>query len=101
MSRKNGASAPAETENAPPENLSFEAAMEELEDVTARLESGGIALEEMLQLTRRGLALADFCDAKLDSAQQILEQLTANEQGELVGEPFAWQSDEDEDEDAS
>ena len=95
MSRKNGAAASAEIENAP-ENLSFEAAMEELESVTARLENGGIALEEMLQLTRRGLALAALCDEKLDSAEQILEQLTANEQGELVGEPFDWDSDEEE-----
>ncbi len=98
MSRKNSATAPAEIENALPENLSFEAAMESLEGVTARLESGGIALEEMLQLTRRGLALADFCDAKLDGAEQILEQLTASAQGELIAEPFAWESDEEEDE---
>lgn len=97
MSRKNAAAAPTEIENAPPENLSFEAAMEELEGVAARLENGGIALEDMLQLTRRGLALADSCDAKLDGAEQILEQLTASEQGELIAEPFAWENDEDED----
>lgn len=98
MSRKNGAAASAETENALLENLSFEAAMEELEGVTARLESGGIALEDMLQLTRRGLTLANLCDAKLDGAEQILEQLTASAQGELIAEPFAWGSDEEEDE---
>ena len=70
--------------------------MEELEGVTARLESGGLALEEMLQLTQRGLALATQCDEKLDSAEQILERLTASEQGELIAEPFDWDSEDEE-----
>jgi exodeoxyribonuclease VII small subunit len=95
MSRRNGVKAPHEAEFAPTEDLSFEAAMDELEAVTARLESGHIALEEMLELTRRGLALADFCDSKLDSAEQVLEQLTASAQGELVAEEVSWDGEDE------
>ena len=57
------------------ESLSFEQAMAELEEIVARLEAGGLPLEEMLTLFERGRELAALCDRVLDEARLRLEQL--------------------------
>lgn len=54
------------------EQLSYEAARAELEDVVRRLESGGIALEESLALWERGEQLAVMCQQWLDGARSRL-----------------------------
>ena len=55
------------------EELSYEQARAELEDVVRRLESGGVALEESLALWERGEALAGICQALLDGARARLD----------------------------
>jgi exodeoxyribonuclease VII small subunit len=50
--------------------LSYEAAREALGDVVARLEAGGLSLEESLQLWERGEQLADHCQRWLDGARE-------------------------------
>jgi exodeoxyribonuclease VII small subunit len=54
------------------EELSYEAARAELEDVVRRLEAGGIPLEESLALWERGEALAGLCEQWLDGARARL-----------------------------
>jgi exodeoxyribonuclease VII small subunit len=54
------------------EQLSYEAARAELEDVVRRLEAGGIPLEESLSLWERGEALAVICQQWLDGARSRL-----------------------------
>ncbi|MDQ0735649.1 exodeoxyribonuclease VII small subunit [Arthrobacter agilis] len=49
--------------------LSYEQAREELVAVVARLEAGGVSLEESLALWERGEALADRCEAWLEGAK--------------------------------
>ena len=44
--------------------LSFEAALGELEEIVARLESGDVALEESIEIYRRGSQLRAWCDEK-------------------------------------
>ena len=56
-----------------PEELSYEAARAELEDVVRRLEAGGISLEESLALWERGEALAKVCQDWLDGARARLD----------------------------
>lgn len=51
------------------EHLSYEQARRALDDVVARLEAGGVTLEESLLLWERGEALADICQAWLDGAR--------------------------------
>ena len=52
---------------------SYEEARDELVDVVRRLESGGITLEESLQLWERGEELAKICQEWLDGARARLE----------------------------
>jgi exodeoxyribonuclease VII small subunit len=62
--------------------LSFEAALLELEELVTRLEQGDLTLEESLRLFERGQKLSDFCNAQLDEASMKVEQLTVD--GEII-----------------
>ena len=55
------------------DELTYEQARAELEDVVRRLESGGVALEESLALWERGEQLAGICQALLDGARARLD----------------------------
>lgn len=63
--------------------LTFEAALEELEATVNRLERGELALEEALALFERGQKLVGYCNQKLEQATLRVEQLT--DDGELIG----------------
>ena len=63
---------------------SFEAALTELEDLVARMESGELPLQESLAVYRRGAALLAYCQSALKDAQQ---QVQVMEKGLL--QPFA------------
>ena len=78
------------------DELSFEDALRELNGVVEQLEAGRISLEESLQLLQRGVALADLCDKTLTEAEATLEQLVANEDGELVAARLQWNDEDDE-----
>ncbi|MFO7664509.1 MAG: exodeoxyribonuclease VII small subunit [Chloroflexota bacterium] len=64
------------------EEMKFEAALVELEQTVARLESGNLTLEDSLELFERGQRLAAHCNRLLDQAQLRVEQLT--DDGEIV-----------------
>ena len=59
--------------------LSFEAAMTELERVVAALEKGDVPLEESIKLYERGAALKAQCAAKLKAAEEKVELIRASE----------------------
>jgi exodeoxyribonuclease VII small subunit len=58
-------------------DLTFEAALQRLEETVARLEAGELTLEEALELFETGQRLAQYCNSKLESADLKLEQLTS------------------------
>jgi exodeoxyribonuclease VII small subunit len=60
-----------------PEELSYEAARAELEEVVRRLEAGGLGLEESLTLWERGEVLATTCQQWLDGARARLDAVRA------------------------
>lgn len=62
-----------------PENLSFEQAMTELEQVVVQLESGDIPLEQALKQFERGIALARATRQKLDQAEQQVKIITSSD----------------------
>lgn len=64
------------------EELSFEAALHELETTVARLEAGDLSLEEALALYERGQKLAAQCERQLQTARLRVEQLSAD--GEII-----------------
>ena len=79
-------------DNSDIETMPFEQARDELNQVVARLESGGEPLEASLALWERGEALAARCQAWLDGARARLAQATgdgATTGGATTGEePF-------------
>jgi exodeoxyribonuclease VII small subunit len=61
---------------APPEKLSFEQAIEELEAIIEAIEQGRTGLEESLAQRKRGEALIRHCRTILDAAEQELQQVS-------------------------
>jgi exodeoxyribonuclease VII small subunit len=61
-------------DTAPTEELSYEAAREELVETVRRLEAGGTTLEESLALWERGEQLATICQQWLDGVRKRLDE---------------------------
>ena len=58
-----------------PDPVSYEAALEELEQLVSRIEAGQLPLDEMLAGYQRGAALLNFCRAKLEAVQAQIKVL--------------------------
>jgi exodeoxyribonuclease VII small subunit len=69
------------TQSADP-TLDYEAARDELAEVVARLEAGGLSLEESLALWERGETLAKICDRHLAGAKKRIESALAAAESE-------------------
>lgn len=67
------------------EDLTFEEALAELENIVAQLETGELTLEKSLSLFERGQHLATRCNTQLETASIRIEQLTAD--GEIIELP--------------
>lgn len=61
--------------------LSFEAALDELENLVAKLESGQASLEESISLYERGALLKAHCEDRLKRAQMRVDQIVESPQG--------------------
>jgi exodeoxyribonuclease VII small subunit len=61
------------------QELSYEAAREELVETVRRLEAGGTTLEESLALWERGEQLATICQQWLDGVRQRLDEKLGSE----------------------
>lgn len=59
--------------------LGFEEAREELAAIVAKLESGGLSLEESLSLWQRGEEVAAVCTRWLDDARAKLDAAKPNQ----------------------
>ena len=53
----------------------FEEALERLEEITRELEGGNPSLEKSLKIFDEGMKLAEYCNTKLEEAQQKVEML--------------------------
>lgn len=62
------------------EDLSYEAAREELVEVVRRLAAGGTDLETSLALWERGEQLARICQRRLDGVRKRLDDALAAEE---------------------
>jgi exodeoxyribonuclease VII small subunit len=60
----------------PPED--FEAAFAELEGIVVEMEAGQMPLEASLEAHKRGMELLQYCQAKLQQAQQQVRLLEAD-----------------------
>jgi len=55
------------------DELSYEAARDELIAIVAKLEAGGLGLEESLKLWERGEAVAAICQERLEGVRKRLD----------------------------
>ncbi|WIK63721.1 exodeoxyribonuclease VII small subunit [Gleimia hominis] len=69
------------------EQLSYEAARDELVSIVRKLEGGQAPLEQTLALWERGEALARHCESILDSAQTRMEAATKADTPQPTTEP--------------
>ena len=60
---------------APVDSLSFEQAMDELDQLVRKMESGELPLDESIAAYRRGAELARYCQGRLANAEQEIRQL--------------------------
>ncbi len=69
----------------PVEEMSFEQAMAELEQVVAKLDSGDVPLDESIALYQRGAALRKRCADKLAEAEEKVAAITLDGEGQPQG----------------
>lgn len=55
--------------------LTYEKAYNRLEEIVEKLENGSVPLEEYMKLFEEGTKLANFCNTKLNDAEQKFTQL--------------------------
>lgn len=70
------------------EDVPLEAAMSELSEIVARMESGQATLDESLAQFERGMQLLRSCHQKLDAASQKIEILTRMSADAVESAPF-------------
>lgn len=68
----------------PQDGPSFEQAVQQLEQIIERIESGQVGLEQSISEYERGVALIKRCRQVLDRAEQRVEELTAQMQATPV-----------------
>jgi exodeoxyribonuclease VII small subunit len=73
-------------EQLPIEQLTYEAAFSELENIVEALESNQRPLDEAMSLFERGQALASRCAALLDQAELKVRQLSGEDLLDETGE---------------
>ncbi len=75
------------TPSPPIAEMSFEAALEELETIVRQLEDGKSALDDAISAYQRGAALKEHCQAKLREAQMKVDKIVLGDDGKVGVEP--------------
>ena len=65
--------------------LSFEEAMNALEEIVGKLESGEVGLEDSIDMYTRGTLLKRHCEEKLRAASEKVERIVVGPAGEAAG----------------
>jgi len=69
------------------QDISFEAAIQELESIVRQLEEGNVSLDDSLRLFEQGVKYARICRTKLEQYEAKIDILLEKE-GQSVVEPF-------------
>jgi exodeoxyribonuclease VII small subunit len=73
-----------------PDSLTYEAALQELEGLVARVESGQLPLDELLAGYQRGAVLLKICRDKLQAVEQQIKVLDGKGDGAAGMETKPW-----------
>jgi len=68
------------------EDLKFEEALTQLEEIVAELEEGELSLEEAVEKFQRGMALKQLCEHRLKQAEAKIEEYVPDEESEQEAE---------------
>jgi exodeoxyribonuclease VII small subunit len=71
-----------------PQELKFEEAITDLEQVVEQLESGDLSLEDSLAAFEKGVGLVRYCNQKLSEVEKKVELLVKDKQGHLRLQAF-------------
>jgi exodeoxyribonuclease VII small subunit len=72
----------------PPDELSFEQALAQLEQIVRDLEDAPLGLDDSLARYEQGVRLIKECHARLQQAEQRILLLTGVEDGQPLLQPF-------------
>lgn len=65
--------------------LSFEQALQQLEQIVDQLERGDVPLDKSIEIYERGEALRNRCDALLKAAEAKIEKIKLTRDGKPAG----------------
>jgi exodeoxyribonuclease VII small subunit len=77
----------AEAKGKDQDDLTFDEALRQLEELAAKLDEGDIPLEDSLKVYERAVGLFSLCRGRLDTMEQRIGLLTENLDGSLKTEP--------------
>lgn len=66
----------------------FEEALKRLQGIVEKMERGDLPLEEAVEAYTEGVRLVQFCHRKLEEAENRVQLLLKNQQGEWAAAPF-------------
>lgn len=72
-------------------NVSFEEALNLLDDIVKKLEGGSLPLEESITAFEEAVKLVKICNDKLETAEQKVRILTEQSDGSITDAPFSEQ----------
>ena len=70
------------------ENLSFEEALDELENIVRELESGRIKLDDAVKAYEKAVKLKQYCSKKLNEATLKVEKIEIDKNGNIKSVPL-------------
>ena len=68
------------------QKMSFEEALEELEEIVRALEAGRVPLDDAINSYERGSAIKKYCELKLKDAETRIEKITVSHDKSLKAE---------------
>jgi len=68
--------------------ISFEVALNQLEEIVKKMEQGALNLEDAIKLYEEGIGYAKVCEKTLNEAQAKIEKLSKNTLGQWEKESF-------------
>lgn len=78
----------ADTDRPQISDMSFEAALKELEGIVRELEQGQTSLDHAIDAYERGAQLKAHCEKKLAEARMRVEKITLSGAGQAKADPF-------------
>ena len=69
-------------------NVTFEEALQALDEAVSKLEGGALSLDESLATFENAVKLIKICNEKINSAEQKVKMLIENVEGTVTDVPF-------------